>query len=147
MTTLYCEADNGDDLRKMSFSKDGELKKPLIMLGALVGQYGYPIGHDIFEGNRFEVHTLLPILEQTQKKYGLPKPSVIADTALLSKENLKNLVREQYRFIIGARIKNESENIKSEILEKAHGTKDGDRFSVQASDGLRLIVTYVSIKK
>ena len=86
------------------------------MLGALVGQYGYPIGHDIFEGNRFGVHTLLPILEQTQKKCGLPKPSVIGDAALVSKENLKNPVREKYRFIIGARIKNESENIKSKIL-------------------------------
>lgn len=102
---------------EIRFSKDGELQKPQIMLGALVGQYGYPIGHDLFEGNTFEVHTLLPILEQTQKEYGLPKPSVIADAAPLSKENFKKLVREQYRFIIGTRIK-KSENIKSKILQK-----------------------------
>ncbi|MBI5700466.1 transposase [Candidatus Saganbacteria bacterium] len=79
------------------------------MLGLLVGQNGYPIGYNIFEGNTFEGHTLLPVLEGIQKKYGFSKPTVIADAAMLSKKNLDNLSKEKYQFIIGGRIKNETD--------------------------------------
>ena len=69
MTTLYFEAEDEDDLRKIGFSKDGKFQCPQIMLGLLVGKNGYPIGYDIFEGNTFEGHTLIPILEKIQKVY------------------------------------------------------------------------------
>ena len=96
VTTLYFEAENEDDLRKIGFSKDGKFQNPQIMLGLLVGQNGYPIGYNIFEGNTFEGHTLLPVLEGIQRKYGLIKPTVIADAAMLSKKNLDNLAKEKY---------------------------------------------------
>ncbi len=142
MTTLYFEAEDEDDLRKVGLSKDGKFQHPQIMLGLLVGEDGYPIGYDIFEGNTFEGHTLLPVLHDIQRKYGFKKPVVIADAALLSKNNLAALEKEGYRFIIGGRIKNETEQIKQQILEKAKGIKDGDGFVIKKSDGTRLVVTF-----
>lgn len=47
MTTLYFEAEDEDDLRKIGFSKDGKFEHPQIMIGLLVGEGGYPIGYDI----------------------------------------------------------------------------------------------------
>lgn len=102
-------------------SKDGKFEKPQILLGLLVGERGLPIGYDIFEGNAFEGDTLIPVLEKIQAKYGFNKPVVIADAALLSKKNLECLTEEGYKFIIGARIKNESKEVKEEILQKASG--------------------------
>jgi len=64
MTTLYFEAEDEDDMRKIGFSKDGKFQHPQIMLGLLVGKNGYPIGYDVFEGNAFEGHTLIPTLEK-----------------------------------------------------------------------------------
>ena len=61
----------------------------------------------------FEGHTLLPTLEKIEKKYRFKHPTVIADAALLSKQNLENLGNAEYRFIIGARIKNETAATKS----------------------------------
>jgi transposase len=147
MTTLYFEAEDEDDLRKIGFSKDGKFQKPQIMLGLLVGERGYPIGYDIFKGNTFEGHTLLPILEGIQAKYGFKKPIVIADAALLSKKNLSDLSQEDYEFIIGARIKNETEQIKNKILEKAEGLQDGDGIAIKRADGTRLIITYSDKRK
>lgn len=63
---------------------DGKFQKPQIMLGLLVGQYGYPIGYDIFEGNVFEGKTLIPTLAKISKKFGFDDPIVVADAALLS---------------------------------------------------------------
>ncbi len=142
MTTLYFEAEDEDDLRKIGFSKDGKFQCPQIMLGLLVGKNGYPIGYDIFEGNTFEGHTLIPILEKIQKKYTFGRPTVIADSAMLSMENLKNLNKAKYRFIIGGRLKNENEIMKEKILELAKDMKDGRELSLQRPDGTRLIVTY-----
>lgn len=142
MTTLYFEAENEDDLRKIGFSKDGKFQCPQIMLGLLVGENGLPIGYDVFEGNKFEGHTLMPIIEQIQKKYGFPKPIVIADSGLLSKDNLDKLSEQKYEFILGARIKNETEKIKKEILEKSKDLINEESIVIIKPDGLRLIINY-----
>ena len=75
MTTLYFDAEDEDDLRKIGFSKDGKFQNPQIMVGLLVGAGGYPIGYDIFEGNTFEGKTLLPVLEKIEKNTGSGKLS------------------------------------------------------------------------
>lgn len=142
ITTLYFEAEEEDDLRKIGFSKDGKFQNPQIMLGLLVAENGYPIGYNIFEGNTFEGHTLIPFLEEMQKRFNLAKPVVIADAALLSDKNLTTLTEQQYQFIIGDRIKNESKEVKTTILKKSKRMKNGDNFSIKKKNGHRLIVTY-----
>jgi len=142
MTTLYFEAEGEDDLRKIGFSKDGKFQHPQIMLGLLVGQDGLPIAYDIYEGNTFEGCTLLPALSRIKKKYGFNQPIVVADAAMLSTANLNKLESAKYRFIIGGRIKNESDSIKGEILDKAAEMTDGDSMVIKRKDGTRLIVTY-----
>jgi hypothetical protein len=67
MTTLYFEASDEDDLRKTGFSKDGKHQNPQIYLGLLVGMGGYAIGYDIFEGDIYEGHTLIPFSKRLQQ--------------------------------------------------------------------------------
>lgn len=142
MTTLYFEAEDEDDLRKIGFSKDGKFQHPQIMIGLFVGEQGYPIGYDIFEGNVFEGQTLLPALDRIQRKYGLGRPVVVADAALLSKDNLKQLAAEGYSFIIAARIKNEPDDIKQKILAQTKQINDQQGFVIEKTDQTRLVVTY-----
>jgi transposase len=147
MTTLYFESEDEDDLRKIGFSKDGKFQNPQIMLGLLVGENGYPIGYDVFKGNTFEGHTLIPTIQKIQKKYGFQNPIVVADAGLLSKNNIESLIKENYQFIIGARIKNESETIKSEILKNSKNLEDGNNFFVKKSNGTKLIISYSDKRK
>lgn len=142
MTTLYFEAEDEDDLRRIGFSKDGKFQNPQIMLGLLVGTNGYPIGYDIFEGNTFEGHTLIPTLKKIQGKYHFGKTIVIADAGLLSKDNIEKLEEEKYQFIIGARIKNETDKIKEEIIQKSKNLTDGQTFQIEKPDETKLIVGY-----
>lgn len=141
MTTLYFEAESEDDLRKIGWSKDGKFECPQIMLGLLLGTDGFPIGYDFFEGNTWEGNTLLPVLKKFSKRYGIKKLTVVADAGLLSKGNIEKLVGEKYTFILGARIKNETDMMKKEILEKAKEMKEEESFVVEKKDGTRLIVT------
>ena len=141
MTTLYFEASDEDDLRKTGFSKDGKHQSPQIYLGLLVGMGGYAIGYDIFEGNIYEGHTLIPFLQKISKKFNLEKPVVVADAGLLSNDNIKALEDKNYEYIIGARIKNESEKIKQQILGRK--LKDGEAMKILKSTN-RLIVAFAN---
>lgn len=140
MTTLYFEASDEDDLRKTGFNKDGKHQHPQIFLGLLVGLNGYAIGYDIFEGNIYEGHTLIPFLEQAAAKFDLGKPIVIADAGLLNRENIAALTTKGYEYIIGARLKNESEKIRTQILKFQFD--DGDIRKLNISPTERLIVSY-----
>jgi len=140
MTTLYFEASDEDDLRKTGFSKDGKHSNPQIFLGLLVGLGGYAIGYDIFEGNTYEGHTLIPFLERISKKFNLKKTIVVADSGLLSKDNIEALEQENYQYILGARIKNETTAIKEKVLGAKY--KDGQIKSIKKNDASRIIISY-----
>lgn len=140
MTTLYFEASDEDDLRRTGFSKDGKHQNPQIFIGLLVGIGGYAIGYDIFEGNTYEGHTLIPFIEQISEKFQLEKPVIVADAGLLSNDNIKALDSKGYEYIIGGRIKNESEKIKNLIM--ADNFSDGTIKSYRKSENARLIVHY-----
>ncbi len=115
VTTLYFEIDQEDDLRKTGFSKEGKHQNPQIVFGLLVSKNGYPLAYDIFEGNKFEGHTMLPVLNSFKGKYGLEQMVIIADSGLLSNNNIDELQRGGYEFILGARIKNEKRDIQNII--------------------------------
>lgn len=144
VTTLYFEAEQEDDLRKIGFSKDGKPQQPQILLGLLLGVQGYPIGYQIFEGNTFEGHTLLSALERMQAKFNLLKPTIVADAGLLSKNNIEQLIQNGYEFILGARIKNESNDIKQQILKLQ--LQDGKSEIITKTDHTRLIVQFATAR-
>ena len=142
MTSLYFEAEDEDDLRRIGFSKDGKFQNPQIMLGLLVSENGYPIGYDIFEGNTFEGKTLMPVLGKIRKAYGLSNPVVVADAAMLSQNNLDALDQEKYPFIVAARIRNENATMQEQILQRCRDLTNAQSMVFEKEDGHRLIVAY-----
>jgi transposase len=105
----------------------------------LVGPQGYPLGYDIFEGSTYEGYTLIPVLENIQKKFSIGKPIVIADAGLLSGANIKALISHGYRFVLGGKIRNESKEIK-DAIQKLEITEDNP--GEVKKDGYRLVVSF-----
>jgi transposase len=140
VTTLYFQIDDEDEIRIRGFSKEGKHQNPQIVLGLLVSIDGYPLAFDIFEGNKFEGHTMLPVLEKFKSKYNLSKLVVVADSGLLSTQNITELQEKGYEFILGARIKNEKQNIKNQIF--CLNLKNGESKIIPKGDTLKLIVSY-----
>jgi len=136
---LYFEASEEDDYRIPGFNKDGKHQQPQIMIGLLVSSNGYPIGYEIFEGNTSETKTLIPVLKAFQEKFNIQKPIVVADAALLSQKNINALQENQYEYILGGRIKNETEVIKSKITSLE--VKEGKPKELKSKNG-RLIISY-----
>ena len=139
VTTIYFEIEKEDDLRKTGFSKEGKHQNPQIVLGLLVSKNGYPLAYDIYEGNKFEGHTLIPVIDAFKSKYNLSKLIIVADSGLLSNDNIEKLLQDNYEFILGARIKAENQNIKEKIFGLE--LKDGESEIIDKGE-LRLIITY-----
>jgi transposase len=140
VTTLYFETDQEDDLRKTGFSKDGKHQQPQIVLGLLVSAGGYPLAYEMFEGKKFEGHTMLPVIEAFKSKYQLNDLIVIADAGLMSNDNIAELQNKNYQYIIGARIKNETKLIQKKLLS-LH-LKNGESAAIVKNETSKIIISY-----
>jgi hypothetical protein len=160
VTTLYFESESEDDLRRIGFSKEGKLARPQIQLGLFTTLQGYPLSYEIYEGNKYEGHTLLDILQKFQKKFNMEtKPIVVADRGMLNNDNIAYLENNNYKYIIAAKIKNISNNLKEQIsnltflndstihtikMSQEIKYKDGNDNKKTLNSKQRLILTYSS---
>ena len=104
VTTLYFESFKEYDFQKPGFSKDNKPMQPQIVIGLITTRTGFPLMHEVFEGNTFEGHTMLAIVRRFQERVGETKPVIVADAAMLSKANMQQLEKEGYCYIVGARL-------------------------------------------
>ncbi len=124
VTTLHFETNRHDDLRKCGFSKDGKFHKPQILIGLIVTKEGFPVGFQVFEGNKFEGHTLLPSILQFKQDNKVKNLTVVADAAMISKENITVLKQNNLNYIVGARINNMPKETINEIEKNIKKGKD-----------------------
>jgi len=116
VTTLYFESESEDDLRRIGFSKEGKLARPQILLGLFTTLEGYPLSYEVYEGNKYEGHTLIDILKKFQKRFKLKtKPIVVADRGMLNNDNIAYLENNGYKYILAYKIKNISNTLKEQI--------------------------------
>lgn len=116
VTTLYFESESEDDLRRIGFSKEGKIARPQIQLGLFTTLQGYPLSFEVYEGNKYEGHTLIDILKKFQEKFQLDnKPIVVADRGMLNNDNIAYLENNGYKYILAAKIKNISNDLKGQI--------------------------------
>jgi len=141
VTTLYFEADYGDELRETGFSKDGKHSQPQVVLGLLVSKDGYPLSYSVFNGSQYEGRTMLPVVDDFVQRFNLDDFIVVADSGLMNQRNIALLESGNYKYIIGARIKNESNDLKEWALSL--DKQDGEFYETRKGNA-RLIVGYSS---
>jgi transposase len=160
VTTLYFESESEDDLRKIGFSKEGKIARPQIQLGLFTTLEGYPLSFEVYEGNKYEGHTLVDILKKFQDKFQLKdKPIVVADRGMLNNANIAYLENNGYKYILAAKTKSISGDLKQKIVNLPFvndGTihtlkfnkdipyKDEDDIKQSININQRLVLTYSS---
>ena len=83
---------------------------------------------------------MLPVIEAFKIKYHLNNLVIIADSGLLSIDNIQALQQKGYDFILGARIKAETRSVKKKILSLQ--LKHGESKIISKGDNIRLIISY-----
>ncbi len=152
-TTLYFESfseDVGDEaIKKNGYSKDGKFNQPQVVLALLVSKQGLPIGYKAFSGDTFDGHTLIPAIQEIKDELQgikLDKIVYVADSGMFNKVNLQTLDEYKLDYIVGARIKNVSNDIKKQILDIDSYEHFDDDKKIKTIDynNKKLVVTYSS---
>lgn len=115
VTTLYFETFEEDELRKNGFSKDNKSQQPQILVALMVTKEGFPIAYEVFAGNTFEGHTFIPVIKKFSAKNSVKNFTVVADAAMISEDNIKELIDNNLQYIVGARLGSISEHLFGKI--------------------------------
>lgn len=144
VTTLYFETFEEDELRKNGFSKDNKSQQPQILIALMVSKEGFPIAYEIFPGNTFEGHTIIPVIENFKVKNKVKDFTVVADAAMISTENVRQLNQSNINYIVGARLGNLSAS-ELGVIDKSLHREDGRSIRIKTGNGY-LICSYSQVR-
>ncbi len=146
-TTIYFETFEEDSLRRNGYSKDLKFNQPQVLLALMVTKEGLPIGYKVFEGDTYEGHTVIAMLDDIKQKRRLGKVVFVADAGMFNKDNLKEmeaLEKKNFEYIVGARLKNMPKDLKEEILNHNNYKKIDEDYKIGSFQykGRKLVVSY-----
>lgn len=144
VTTLYFETFEEDELRKNGFSKDSKSQQQQILVALMITKEGFPIGFEIFSGNTFEGHTLIPTIKDFIKRNKVKEFTVVADAAMISLENKTQLSQNDINYIVGPRMGNLSRKL-FDTIDKQIIRQDGKSIRIKTELGY-LIYSYSSMR-
>jgi transposase len=144
VTTLYFETFEEDELRKNGFSKDNKSQQPQILVALMVTKEGFPIAYEIFAGNTFEGHTIIPVIRGFINKNNVKNFMVVADAAMISTENVQALKESGINYIVGARLSNLSNDL-IEVIDTTIQRQDGKSIRIKTDNGY-LICSYSAVR-
>jgi hypothetical protein len=143
-TTVYFEAFEADELREQGYSKDMKFNEVQVLLALMVTQDGLPVGYEAFKGSTYEGHTLIPAIKKLKETYRIEQVVFVADSGLMSTENLEEMESQGIEYIVGARLKNRSQALQAQILNQANYTdiRAGYKIGKFTDQGKTFVVSY-----
>ena len=152
VTTLYFESQNETQggLRQKGYSKDGKAHKTQVVLGLLVDKSRNPISYQIYSGHTYEGGTMIDALQQMKAHFTIDRVVVVADSAMIDKDNRGFMVKNGISYIIGDSIKSLGKTLKAALIDRQEhtslGTASKEVFSYRelTYKGRRVICTYSS---
>jgi hypothetical protein len=144
VTTLYFETPREDELRKVGMSKERRVD-PQVTLGLLTDAGGFPLAVHLFEGNKAETKTLIPVLTEFAQAHldagnndagnNVADIVVVADAGMLSAANLLALEDAGFRFIVGSKISKAPYDLTSHVERHGNAFDDGQTIETTRTMG------------
>jgi transposase len=99
-------------------SRDHRRDCKQVLIGLVVTRDGYPLGYEVFAGNRHDSTTLRDIVTRMEARYGREGRIWVLDRGMVSEANLAWLKKRGSRYIVGTP--------KSRLKQFAHAVRHGD---------------------
>lgn len=102
VTSTYFEGEaKRNPLAQRGYSRDhrGDCKQ--VCIGLIVSREGYPLGYEVFAGNRVDVTTVEEIVEKIEGEYGKAGRVWVMDRGMSSESNLEWLREGGRQYLIG----------------------------------------------
>ena len=131
VTNYYFETDKADELRKKGLSKENK-RKPIVQMGLLLDRMGLPISYKLFPGNTHDSQTLMPILAQVKKTFGVRRLITVADKGLNSGDNIAFNTALGDGYIFSKSIRGASAEFKQWVLDDRGYRHPSDTFKIKS---------------
>ena len=143
VTNYYFEIDDEDGLRMKGVSKEHK-KSPIVQMGLLQDANGIPIAYRKFPGNTADSATMIPILADMKRDFGLERVVAVADKGLNCSDNIAATTASGNGFVFSQSVRGtKSDNeLKAWVLSDegySTGTEDGHRFKLKSKQGFKTV--------
>lgn len=102
VTSTYFEGEcAANPLAQRGYSRDGRPDCKQVCIAMVVTRCGYPLGYEIFPGNRADVTTLQEIVATMEARYGKADRIWATDRGMISEGNIDFLKQDDRRYLVG----------------------------------------------
>jgi transposase len=102
ITSTYFEGQCAlNPLAKRGYSRDGRPDCLQVLIGLVVTEEGFPLGYEVFAGNRNDATTVDEIVTTMERKYGKADRVWVMDRGMVSEKNIARLRRSHASYIVG----------------------------------------------
>ncbi len=151
VTSTYFEGKaEGNGMAKRGYSRDRRPDCKQVCIGLVVTKEGFPVGYEVFDGNRTDVTTVEEIVETMETRYGRADRIWVMDRGMMSAENIQWLQEGERKYVIGTP-KTELRKWEQELVERdgwkqiredvevklCHGPEGNETFILCRSAGRR----------
>jgi transposase len=126
ITSTYFEGQaNRNTLAARGYSRDHRSDCKQVCIGLVVSREGFPLGYEVFAGNRRDSTTLQEIVRRMEERYGRADRIWAVDRGMIDASNLKWLKERGSRYIVGTP-KGELKRFEQELLKGTwHAIREG----------------------
>jgi transposase len=102
MTSTYFEGKAARNPKaQRGYSRDHRPDCLQVCIGLVVTREGYPLGYEVFEGNRNDATTVQQIVTTMEQRYGKEQRIWVMDRGMIKPANLEWLAKRGSRYIVG----------------------------------------------
>jgi transposase len=130
VTNYYFEIDKEDELRRKGCGKENR-KSPIVQMGLLMDTAGMPILYKMFPGNTHDSQTLMPVLAEIKKKFGVQRLVTVADKGLNSGDNMAFGIALGDGYIYSKSVRGASDDFKRWVVD-ATGYSHNDDYKLKS---------------
>jgi transposase len=117
ITSTYFEGQaNGNTMAARGYSRAHRSDCKQVCIGLVVSREGYPLGYEVFAGNRRDSTTLREVVKRMEERYGSAGRIWAVDRGMIDAANLKWLKERGSRYIVGTP-KGELKRFEQELLK------------------------------
>jgi transposase len=102
ITSTYFEGEcKSNPLARRGYSRDSRPDCLQVLIGLVVTEEGYPLGYEVFAGNRNDSTTVDEMVTAMETKYGHANRVWVMDRGMVSEEKVAGLRRRNVSYIVG----------------------------------------------
>lgn len=140
VTNYYFEVDDADGLRRKGVSKEHR-PDPIVQMGLLQDRGGLPITYRLFPGNTADCLTMIPVLADMKRDFGLERVVAVADKGLNCSDNIAALYAKGDGFVFSQSIRgtrSPAELREWAVSEEGYAER-GEGFKVKSRQGWKTV--------